>query len=123
MMKNNLICKCIACSNNKPFSFKVRHNFDFDYDYVSAICPQCEQEYHSALSAEEFRKVKENNSRLTFNVSFQYSATTYCTNIVIANNVESVEKHYSKYEWFNITLANKYDVEMARKKGMPIIEL
>lgn len=58
-----------------------------------------------------------------FKVCFQYSTTTYCVNIAEAENVEQVEDHYKKYDWFCVVPATVYDMNEAKKKGMPIIHL
>lgn len=58
-----------------------------------------------------------------YKVSFQYSEYTYCANIAHADSIQDVEKHYSKYAWSNVTEATEYDVEEAKTKGMPIIEI
>ena len=59
-----------------------------------------------------------------FRVTFQYSETTYCTNIAIAADIETVNAHYnSKYKWSAARPADEYDIETARRKGMPFIEL
>lgn len=58
-----------------------------------------------------------------FSVSFKYSENTYCTNIAHAENAEAVKAHYSKYEWVSVTECEEYEVETARRKGMPIIEI
>lgn len=58
-----------------------------------------------------------------YKVSFQYSESVYCSNIAHAENEEAVKEHYSKYEWFSVSPATEADVETAKKKGMPIIEI
>lgn len=58
-----------------------------------------------------------------YKVSFQYSENIYCTNIAIAENIQDVENHYSKYAWFNITEATDGDIKEAERKGMPIITI
>lgn len=58
-----------------------------------------------------------------FNVSFQYSNNAYCTNIAHAESVEDVERHYSKYGWVDVSDSTDYDIETARKKGMPVVEI
>lgn len=58
-----------------------------------------------------------------YRVSFQYSESTYCTNIARAEAVEDVEKYYSKYEWVSIKEAYEWDVEEAERKGMPVITI
>lgn len=57
---------------------------------------------------------------MIYNVSFQYSENVFCTNMAIAESVETVAKHYSKYAWVNITEATAAELETAKKKGMPI---
>lgn len=46
----------------------------------------------------------------------------FCNNIVNAENEEAVKEYYSKYAWHSVSLANEYDIETAKMKGMPIIE-
>lgn len=58
-----------------------------------------------------------------YKVSFQYSEYIYCNNIAHADSLQDVERHYSKYAWNKITEAADYDVEEAKTKGMPIIEI
>lgn len=59
-----------------------------------------------------------------FNVSFQYSESVYCANIVHAESAEAVEAHYSaKYEWCKVSEATAADVEEAQRKGKPIVEI
>lgn len=57
-----------------------------------------------------------------FKVSFQYSESVYCTNIAHAESVEDVKAEYSKYTWFDVSPASTYNVEDAKRRGMPIIE-
>lgn len=59
-----------------------------------------------------------------FNVSFQYSESVYCANIAHAESAEAVEAHYSaKYEWCKVSEATAADVEEAKRKGKPIMEI
>lgn len=59
-----------------------------------------------------------------FNVSFQYSESVYCANIAHAESAEAVEAHYSaKYEWCKVSEATAADVEEAKRKGKPIVEI
>lgn len=58
-----------------------------------------------------------------FSVSFKYSESVYCSNIAHAETAEAVEAHYSKYEWVSVRECEEYEVETARRKGMPIIEI
>lgn len=59
---------------------------------------------------------------MTYIVSFQYSENVYCTNLAIGT-YEAVEKEYSKYPWYLIKEATTVQVEEAKRKGMPIINL
>lgn len=59
-----------------------------------------------------------------FNVSFQYSESVYCANIAHAETAADVEVHYSnKYAWVSVSPAADYEVEEARRRGKPIIEI
>ena len=58
-----------------------------------------------------------------FAVSFKYSESVYCSNIAHAETAEAVAAHYSKYEWVDIREAEAHEVETARRKGMPIVEI
>ena len=58
-----------------------------------------------------------------FKVTFQYSEYVYCTNLAHAETAEDVEREYSKYTWRSVKEAQPWDVEEAKMKGMPIIEV
>lgn len=58
-----------------------------------------------------------------YNVSFEYAEGIYCTNIAHAENRADVEREYSVYTWVKITEADEYDVDGAKRHGMPIIEI
>lgn len=59
-----------------------------------------------------------------FNVSFQYSEDVYCANIAHAETAADVEAHYSnKYAWVSVSPAADYEVDEARRRGKPIIEI
>lgn len=58
-----------------------------------------------------------------FAVSFKYSESVYCSNIAHAETAEAVNAHYSKYEWVSVRECKDYEVEAARRKGMPIVEI
>ena len=60
---------------------------------------------------------------MIFCVSFKYSESVYCSNLVIADNSEAVEAHYSKYAWYHIEEGNISDINEAKKKGKPILRL
>ncbi len=58
-----------------------------------------------------------------FSVTFQYDEEVTCANIAHAESEEVVRKHYSKYSWVDIKECNEYDVEEARHRQKPIVEL
>lgn len=58
-----------------------------------------------------------------FNVTFQYSGSVYCANIAHAETVADVETHYNKYAWVSVSPAADYEVEEARRRGKPIVEV
>lgn len=59
-----------------------------------------------------------------FNVTFQYSESVYCANIAHAETAADVEAHYSsKYAWVSVSPAAGYEVEQARRRGKPIVEI
>lgn len=59
-----------------------------------------------------------------FNVNFQYSESVYCANIAHAETAADVEAYYSsKYTWVSVSPAADYEVEEARRRGKPIVEL
>lgn len=58
-----------------------------------------------------------------YKVSFEYSEGIYCTNMAHAENTADVETHYSKYTWCSVREAATYELDEAKAKGMPIIEI
>lgn len=59
-----------------------------------------------------------------FNVSFQYSEDVYCANIAHAESPADAEAYYSsKYPWVSVSPAADYEVEEARRRGKPIVEV
>ena len=58
-----------------------------------------------------------------FEVTFKYSESVFCSNIVHAETLEDVRKCYSKYKWFYAKRADEYTVKAAIDRGMPIIEV
>lgn len=59
---------------------------------------------------------------MTYIVSFQYAPNIFCTNVVEVA-YEAVEKMYSEYPWYYIKEAVDWQVEEAKRKGMPIIKV
>ena len=58
-----------------------------------------------------------------YNVTFQYSEAVYCANIAHADNEEAVKEAYKKYPWCSVKPASAYDVEEAKRRGKPIVEI
>lgn len=58
-----------------------------------------------------------------FKVTFEYAEGIYCTNLAHAESIEDVERHYSEYAWQSVKEAQPWDVDEARAKGMPVIEI
>jgi len=58
-----------------------------------------------------------------FNVTFHWSGSTYCSNVVIAQDAEQVASHYSEYDCVYIEEGREYDVKDAERRGKPIIRL
>ena len=53
-------------------------------------------------------------------VTFQYSKSTYCSNIAIAETEEAVKAHYSKYDYVNIQEATESDIQEAKRKNITL---
>ena len=57
-------------------------------------------------------------------VSFKWDDVVYCSNIAHAESKEKVEGYYSnKYRWCSVRDIQYGELEMAKRKGLPIIEL
>ena len=60
----------------------------------------------------------------TYLVSFRYSETVYCTNIVITDDTAKIDEEYgNKYEWHTFRECAEWEVDTYKKRGMPIFEL
>lgn len=58
-----------------------------------------------------------------YNVSFKYSNDVYCANIAHGEK-QAVEEYYNThYEWALVKPASTYEVDTAKMKGMPIVEI
>lgn len=57
----------------------------------------------------------------TYMITFEMKENIYCTNLVIAENEESAKAEYGKYEILEIREAANYEIEEAKRKGMPIV--
>lgn len=62
-----------------------------------------------------------------YKVSFRwYDTTTHCSNIVFAEDPQSVIDHYTEkgHAWVGDPIeASTYDVKDAQRRGMPIVEI
>lgn len=59
-----------------------------------------------------------------YSVSFKwYDTDTYCTNLSKAENEETVRNHYESKgcKVISIKTASDYEVESAKRRGMPIV--
>ena len=57
-----------------------------------------------------------------YRVTYQVSEAIFSTNIVIADCEETVMNHYGN-EWLYLSNAAEWEIEEAKRKGMPIITL
>lgn len=63
------------------------------------------------------------NEKEIYSVSFKYSDTTYCKNIAIGT-LNDVGTYYNrKYSQVIINGATQADLDEAKKKGMPVVEV
>ena len=63
-------------------------------------------------------------SKQAYKVTFRwYDSDTFCTNICIAESEDSARAEYSKYKDVTLVKASESQVELAKKKGMPIVEV
>ena len=102
--------------------------FDFDdektghgYFYFINTWDEEEEKDAEPVAVPVVEEVKEEEKQY-FAVAF-LSGPVACANIARAASAEEVEKHYSKYEWSSIRAACLYEVEEAKRKGMPIITI
>lgn len=59
-----------------------------------------------------------------YNVIYKVSENTWSANIAHAESEEAVQEYYKrKSTTICISLVSKGDVEVAKKKGMPIVEI
>lgn len=56
-----------------------------------------------------------------YNITFQYSETTYCSNIALGTEAQ-IRQHYSNYEIVSISEASEYDLQDAQRRGKPVID-
>lgn len=55
-------------------------------------------------------------------VSFEYAEGIFCTNLAAAESVEDVRAEYAKYSNVTVNEAQPYEIESAKRRGMPVTE-
>lgn len=61
---------------------------------------------------------------MVYNVSFKWSESVYCSNIVITEKpIEAVYERYSEYECVFVTPGSDYDITDAKRRGKPIFKI
>ena len=67
---------------------------------------------------------KDNTMKTWYLATFKWSDDgVYCTNLVLTDSEEKAEEHYSKYEMVSIRIADEWEVDSYRSRGMPVVEL
>ena len=67
---------------------------------------------------------KDNTMKTWYLATFKWSDSgVYCTNLVLTDSEEKAEEHYSKYEMVSIRIADEWEVDSYRSRGMPVVEL
>ena len=67
---------------------------------------------------------KEKTMKTWYLATFKWSDSgVYCTNLVLTDNEEKAEEHYSKYEMVSIRIADEWEVDNYRSRGCPVVEL
>ena len=67
---------------------------------------------------------KDNTMKTWYLATFKWSDDgVYCTNLVLTDSKEKAEEHYSKYEMVSIRIADEWEVDNYRSRGMPVVEL
>ena len=107
------------------------HIMEFDFDdektghgyfyFINTWDDEEEAKDAEPVAAPVVEEVKEEEKQY-FAVSF-LSGPVACANIARAASMEEVEKYYSKYEWSSVRAARPYEVEEARRKGMPLVTI
>ena len=82
-----------------------------------------DEEAEAANEAKTTTEDKPEEERQYFMVSFKYAEDVYCSNVAHAVAREDVEREYSCYAWSSVREAKPYEVEEARRKGMPFVEV
>ena len=67
---------------------------------------------------------KDNTMKTWYLATFKWSDSgVYCTNLVLTDREEKAEEHYSKYEMVSIRIADEWEVDSYRSRGIPVVEL
>jgi len=67
---------------------------------------------------------KDNTMKTWYLATFKWSDSgVYCTNLVLTDSEEKAEEHYSKYEMVSIRIADEWEVDSYRSRGIPVVEL
>ena len=67
---------------------------------------------------------KDNTMKTWYLATFKWSDSgVYCTNLVLTDSEEKAEEHYSKYEMVSIRIADEWEIDSYRSRGMPVVEL
>ena len=67
---------------------------------------------------------KDKTMKTWYLATFKWSDSgVYCTNLVLTDSEEKAEEHYSKYEMVSIRIADEWEVDNYRSRGMPVVEL
>ena len=67
---------------------------------------------------------KETTMKTWYLATFKWSDSgVYCTNLVLTDSEKKAEEHYSKYEMVSIRIADEWEVDNYRSRGMPVVEL
>ena len=67
---------------------------------------------------------KDKTMKTWYLATFKWSDSgVYCTNLVLTDSEEKAEEHYSKYEMVSIRIADEWEIDSYRSRGMPVVEL
>ena len=67
---------------------------------------------------------KDNTMKTWYLATFKWSDDgVYCTNLVLTDSKEKAEEHYSKYEMVSIRIADEWEIDSYRSRGIPVVEL
>lgn len=64
-----------------------------------------------------------NTTKKYFQITFKYSEEIFCTNIAHASTINEINAKYSDYEIISCRECESYEVESAKRRHMPIVEI